>query len=158
LPRAYQVTFDGVAVSAAQDLVGIAGATGKFYQILRHWVGCTDTSVATGQMLQLRSRFLPATVTAGTSGTTGITPSKKDPGDAAASNTTCGTNNTGKATTNGTAVVLYLNGCHLYQGDNWRYDNSPIIGPSELFVFELESTVSGTVHLSGGVEFLEYAG
>lgn len=158
MPRPYQVTFEGVAVSAAQDLVQINGATGKFYQILRHWVGCTDTSVATGQMLQLRSRFLPATVTNGSGGTTGITPSKKDPGDAAASNSTCLTNSTTKATTNGTAVTIYEQGCHLYQGDNWRYDNSPIVGPSEAFVFELMSTVSGTVHLSGGVEIMEWGG
>ncbi len=158
MPRAYQVTFEGVGVSAAQDLVQITGAAGKMFRILRHYVACTDTSLATGQMLELRGRFLPATVTVGSAGTISITPSKKDPGDAACSSSTCATNNTVKATTSGTPVILYENGCHLYQGDNWRYDSPPIVGPSEAFVFELLSTVSGTVHLSGGVEFEELGG
>ncbi len=158
MARAYRVTFVAVAVSLPQDLVQITGATGKRMRILRHWVGCTDTSVATGQMISLRARFMPATFTIGSGGTTSITPSKNDPGDAACSSTTCATNNTTPGTTNGTAVVSYANGCHLYQGDNWRYDNPPEIGPTEAFVFELLSTVSGTVHLSGGVEFEEFMG
>lgn len=158
MARAYRVTFVGVTVSAAQDLVQITGATGKYMRILRHWVGCTNTTLATGQGLNLRARFFPATVTVGSGGTTGITPSRNDVGDAACSSTTCATNNTTQATTNGTAIILYANGCHLYQGDNWRYDNPPVIGPSEAFVFELLSTVSGTVNLSGGVEFEEALG
>jgi hypothetical protein len=156
--RSYRLTVSGVAVSAAQDLLQINGATGKCYFIRRIWVGCTDTAVATGQMLQLRARFLPATVTNGSGGTTGLTPAKNDPGDAAASNSTCCANSTTPATTNGTAVVLYENGCHLYQGDNWRFDSSPPIGPSEAFVYELRSTVSGTVHLSAGCEIEEFLG
>ena len=120
--------------------------------------GCCSTSLATGQGLRLRSRFLPATVTVGAGGTTGITPTKRDPGDAACSSSTCGTNNTTQATTSGTALVQYSNGAHLYQGDVWTYPNCPPIGPSEAFVFELLSTVSGTVHLSGGVEFEEWGG
>ncbi len=156
--RKYRVTFVGVAVSAAQDLILITGATGKMMKILRHWVGCTDTVLATGQGLQLRARFLPATVSVGSGGSTGVTPSKNDPGDAACSSSTCGANNTSKTSTNGTAITLYENGVHLYQGDNWRYDEPPVVGPSEAYVFELLSTVSGTVHLSGGVEIEEMGG
>jgi hypothetical protein len=158
MSRKYRVTFENVLVSAAQDLVQVTGATGKVYRILRQWVGCTDTSVATGQMLQLRARFLPATVSNGSGGTTGITPSKNDPGDATCSSTTCCINSTSKATTNGTAIVLYENGVHMYQGDMWRYDEPPVVGPTEAFVYELMSTVSGTVHLSGGVEIEEIGG
>jgi hypothetical protein len=156
--RTYRVTFEGVAVSAAQDLVQITGAAGKIFLIKRLWCVCTDTSLATGQMLQTRARFLPATVTVGSGGTTGITPSKNDPGDAACSSSTCATNNTTKATTSGTAAVLYEGGGHLYQGDSFNFPDPPPIGPSEAFVYELLSTVSGTVHLSGGVEFEEIGG
>ena len=158
MPRVYRVTFEGVAVTAAQDLVFVPGATGKMVRILRRWVGATDTTLPTAQMLQLRERFLPATVTAGTGGTTGITPSKTDPGDATCSITTAGTNNTGKATTSGTAVVLNEDSCHINNGYNEYSLNPPPIGPSEGYVFELLSTVSGTVHLSGGVEFEEIGG
>ena len=156
MPRAYQVTFSGVTVSAAQDLVQITGpSAGKIFRILRLWLGCGDTSLATGQGLKLRARYLPATVTVGSGGTTGITPSKKDAGDAACSSTTCATNNTTQATTSGTAVALYANGVHLYQGENFRFDNPPIVNPSTAFVFELLGAPSGTVTLSGGVEFEE---
>lgn len=158
MARAYRVLFTAVTVSAAQDLVMITGATGKRMRILRWWVGCPTTTLAAAQGLSLRARFLPATVTVGSGGTTGITPAKNDPGDATCSSTTCATNNTTPATTSGTAIVLYSNGCHLYQGDNWRPDNPPEIGPLEAFVYELLSTVSGTVTLSGGVELEECMG
>lgn len=155
MPRAYHVSFVGVTVAAAQDLIQITGATGKMMRILRIMLGCKDTSVATSQMLSLRARFLPATVTVGSGGTTGITPSKADQGDAACSSTTCAVNNTTQATTSGTAVILYANGIHLYQGENFRFDNPPCIGPSQAFVFELLGAPSGTVNLSGLVEFEE---
>ncbi len=156
--RIYRVTFDNVAVTAAQDLIFIPGATGKMYRVLHRWVGVTDTTIVTAQSLQLRERFLPATVTPGTSGTTGITPSKTDPGDAACSISTAGTNNTGKATTSGSAVVLWTSGVHIWNGYDDELDSPYPIGPSEAYVFELESTVSGTVHMSGGVEFEEIGG
>lgn len=156
--RRYRVEFENVLVSAAQDLVQITGATGKMGRIIRHWVGATDTTGLTTQNMRLRSRFLPATVSVGSGGTTGITPSKNDPGDAACSSATCATNNTTQATTSGTAIVLYSNGVNILNGDVWYYPEPPVIGPSEAFVFELLSTVTGTVHLSGGVEFEEMGG
>lgn len=156
--RTYRVQFSAVTVSAAQDLVQITGASGKMMRILRMWVACSDTTLATGQMLSLRTRFLPATVTVGSGGTTGVTPSKNDPGDAACSSATCATNNTTPATTSGTAIIVYSGGCHLYQGLDRPCVNPPVIGPSEAFVFELLSVVSGTVHLSGGVELEEMGG
>lgn len=158
--RIYRVTFENVTVSAAQDLVQITGATGKMMRICRAWVGSTNTTAPTDQQIRLRCRFLPATVTVGSGGTTGITPSKNDPGDAACSSTTCATNNTTPATTNGTAVVLDTAGVNIKAGYDmsWFGQNRPPIGPSEAFVFELLSTVSGTVAMSGGVEFEETGG
>jgi hypothetical protein len=158
MPRIYKVSFSNVLVAAAQDLVLVTGATGKLMKILRHNIACSNVSLAVGQNLSLRSRFLPATVTVGSGGTTGITPSKTDPGDAVCSSTTCGTNNTTQSTTNGTAIVLYTGGCHLYNGELHRYDCPPPIGPSEAFVFELLNVLSGTVNLSGWVEFSEEGG
>jgi hypothetical protein len=155
MPRCYHVNFSAVTVAAAQDLVQITGATGKQMRIVRCWVGCPTTSLPTAQGLALRARFLPATVTVGSGGTTGITPSKADQGDATCSSTTCATNNTTQATTNGTAVVLYANGVHIYLGDIWTPPAPVWIGPSQAFVWELLSTVSGTVTLSGGVAIEE---
>ena len=156
MARRYRVTFEQVAVSAAQDVFEIKGASGKMLRILRMAVGATDTSVPTSQMLALRARFLPATVTDGSGGST-PTPQKIDPGDAAASFTAL-VNNTTKATTNGTAVTLEENSCHVQAGWDYWFPTPPIVGPSEAFVFELLSTVSGTVHLSGTMEVEEIGG
>jgi hypothetical protein len=156
--RTYDVSFEQVAVTAAQDLVTILGAAGKICRIKRVRVSATDTSIPTAQMLSLRERYLPVTVTAGAGGST-PTPRQLDPGDAAAS-VTAHANDTTKTTTNGTALVVNEIGCHIYAGYDYTYppDARPIVGPSEAFVFELLSTVSGTVHLSGGVTVEEMGG
>lgn len=158
MARKYIVTFESVTVSAAQDLLQIKGASGKMLQVERLWVGATNTTLPTAQMLSIRARYLPVTVTDGSSGTT-PTIVKADPGDAAASFTALA-NNTTKATTNGTATVLDEGGVHIYSGYDEMFPSSrmPPIGPSESLVFELLSTVSGTVALSGGAWVTEIGG
>jgi len=156
MARQYKVMFEGVLIAAPQDLIQITGAAGKVVRILQVWLGCTDTTLAAGQALQTRCRYLPVTVTAGSGGTT-PTISKTDPGDAAASFTALA-NNTTKATTSGTAIVWDEDGNHLYGGQRTAFNERPPIGPSEAFVFELLSTVTGTVHLSGGVLVEEIGG
>jgi hypothetical protein len=156
MPRPYVVGFENVLVSAAQDLLQVKGATGKMLDILRVWLGATDTTLVTAQSIRIRCRYLPATVTDGSGGSTS-TPRPLDPGDAAAS-FTCLTNNTTQATTSGTAAVLPTEGDHIYSGVNLPFRNPPQVGPSESFTFELLSTVSGTVHLSGGAEVTERGG
>lgn len=153
MSRIYSVTFENVSVSAAQDLVQIKGASNKVLRILRRWVNATDTSIPTGQMLRLRERVLPATVTDGSGGST-PTPVKHDQGDAAASFTALA-NSTTQATTNGTAVVIYATGCHVYNGFDDVHDEPPTVIPTASYVFELLGAPSGTVHLSGGVEVEE---
>jgi hypothetical protein len=156
MPRQYRITFEQVAVSAAQDLIEIKGAAGKVVRILKVWWGATDTTTPTGQQLSFRCRYLPATVTDGSGGST-PTPQKTDPGDAAASLTAL-TNNTTKATTSGTAVILEERGDYVLSGGEYPFPDRPPIGPSEAFVFELLSTPSGTLHLSGGALVEEIGG
>jgi hypothetical protein len=156
MPRAYSVVFSGVSVTAAQDLFQIIGAAGKTLKVKRIALSDVDTTLPAGQMLQLRARFLPATVSNGSGGSS-PTPQPMDPGDAAAS-FTAKANNTSKATTSGTAVVLYAGGCHLFSGLDYSFTKEPIIGPSEAFVFELLSTVSATCIMSGQVDVEEIGG
>jgi hypothetical protein len=156
--RVYRVTFPGTLVAAPQDLIFLPGAAGKMIRILHRWVGATDTSLVNAQSLELRERILPATVTAGSGGVTGITPSKTDLGDATCSISTAGTNNTTKATTTGTANILWADGTHIWNGYDDDIDAPYPVGPGEAYVFELISTVSGTVHLAGGVEIEEIGG
>ena len=146
--RRYSVSTEAVAVSAAQDLLQIKGATGKILRIRSISVGATDTTEPTAQQLELRCRFLPATVTDGSGGTT-PTPRPYDAGDSAAS-FTAKANNTTPATSSGTVAILEEWGVHIANGLIWVFPDAetPIVGPSESFTFELLSTVTGTVHLS----------
>ncbi len=158
MARLYTVNFEAVSVSAVQDLIQIIGASGKILKIRGVKVGATNTTIPTAQMLDLRCRFLPATVTNGSGGSS-PTPQKLDPGDAAAS-FTAKANNTTQATTSGTAVLLFTWGVHIYAGLDVQFasDQCPVVGPSESFTFELQSTVTGTVSLSGQVTVEELGG
>jgi hypothetical protein len=156
MPRTYAVSFEQIAISSAQDLLQIKGATGKMLRVLRIWVAATDTTAPTNQQLSLRARFLPATVTDGSGGSS-ATPRPMDPGDAAAS-FTCLINNTVKATTSGTAAILEENACNVFSGYDYMFPRPPVVGPSESMVFELLSTVTGTVHASGGALVEEMGG
>jgi hypothetical protein len=164
VPRIYTVSFEGVAVSAAEDLIQITGAAGKIMFILEVNLQVTDVTLATGQGIETRARFLPATFSVGSGGTTGITPTKYDPGDAACSSSTCATNNTSKATTSGTALTNHESGGHLYNGEfkQWATMQNVAagipVGPSEGWVYELLSVTSGTVHLSGYCRIAEVGG
>lgn len=158
--RIYKVPFGdstgGVTVSAAQDLLQIKGATGKMLRILHCNVCAVDTVAPTSQMLQLRGRILPATVSDGSGGST-PTIYKADPGDAAASFTALA-NNTSKATTSGTPVETFVTGVYIWNVFDLEDEAPYPVGPSESFVFELLSTVAGTVHLSGYVTVEEIGG
>jgi hypothetical protein len=47
-------------------------------------------------------------------------------------------------------------GCHIFNGFDDIHDDPPtVMATGTSYVFELLSTVSGTVHLSGGVEVEE---
>jgi len=157
--RTYDISFEGVSVSAAQDLVAVLGPTGaRVARIKRARVGCTNTSIPTAQMLEIRCRLASATFSVGSGGST-PTPRPLDIGDAAAT-VTAGANLTTKSTTTGSFTVIEETGVHAYAGYDytWPADARPTIGPSEGFVFELLSTVSGTVNLSGGVTVEEVGG
>lgn len=157
MARIYEVVFDTIAVSVVQDLVQINGATGKIVRILRRWCYSVDVPVAAQQQLALRERFLPATVTNGSGGSTPVL-AKTDPGNANASFTAL-VNSTTKATTSGTAVILGTYGPHIFNG----YDDEPDvffpIGPGEAYVWELTiAPNTPPIHLSGGVAVEEIGG
>jgi hypothetical protein len=153
MPRTYEVSFVNVAVSAAQDLIAIIGGAGKMLRIKRVKWGCSNTTLATGQNLSTQCRIMPATYTTGSAGSA-PTPRPVDPGDTAAT-FTARANDTVKATTSGTPEIVDEDGSHLFAGYNFSFPNPPLVGPTAGFVFELLSTVSGTVNLSGVVEVEE---
>ena len=143
------MSFEKVSVTAVQDLFLIKGAAGKMLKLLRIAIADVDSTLPTAQQMALRIRFLPATVTDGSGGAT-PTPRPLDPGDAAASFTAL-TNNTTKATTNGTATIIEENGAFLYSGYDYALIKPLYIGPSESAVVELITAPasSGTWVMSG---------
>lgn len=156
MPRLYTVTFEKVTVSAVQDLFLLLGATGKMCKLKRVAIADVDATLPAATQMALRVRFLPATVTNGSGGST-PTPQKFDPGDAAAS-FTAHANDTVKATTSGTAVTIEENGAFLYSGWDYTFPNPPVFGPSEAIVVELITTPSATWILSGSVLVEETGG
>ncbi len=156
MPRTYSVTFENVAIAAAQDLVQVKGAAGKTLRILRQSLACVDSTLPASQTLRLRSQFLPATVTDGSGGSS-PTPEPLDPGDAAASFTSKA-NNTTQASSSGTATTLEANGCHIYSGYDYAFPRPPVIGPSESFVFALMTAPAASTHFSGSVVVEESGG
>lgn len=153
MARRYVVSFENVTVSAAQDLISVKGSTGKSIRLISVKVGATDTTLPTAQMLQLRVQFLPVTVTAG-SGGGAATPRLLDPGDSAAA-ATARINDTTPATSSGTAVTIHTAGVHIYAGEDYTFPAPPVAGLNQQFSYGLLSTVTGTVHLSGNLEFEE---
>jgi hypothetical protein len=156
MPRTYSVTSEEVAASAAQDLIQVNGAAGKMLRILSVAMAMTDQSPPTNQQFGLRCRFLPATVSNGSGGSS-PTPQPFDPGDAAAS-FTAKANSTSKATTSGTASILLEDGANAFAGYLYTFPRPPVIGPSEAFVFELLNAPNGSPHLSSYVVVEEMGG
>lgn len=153
--RRYTVPFDSVTVSAPQDLVSLLPNAGSFPaafgKVLRVWVMCVDTTLPTAQQLRLRCSRREAMVVG--SGGAASVPQKDDAGDPT-SQYLGRSNDTVKAS--GTIDWTYEFGCYLYTGADLVFSDPPEINGASGFVFELESTVSTPVKLSGGILFEEF--
>lgn len=147
MARIYSVSFEKVSVSAVQDLLQLKGATGMLIKLLSFNVDCVDATAPTDQQLALRVRFLPATVTDGSGGSS-PTPQKNDAGDPAAT-FTAKANNTTQATTNGTAVTRWEGGCNVKAGIEKHFVKPPVAGPSQSLTIELITIPASTLTLSG---------
>jgi hypothetical protein len=153
MSRKYVNNFQNVTVTAAQDLATISLANNGYAEVIRFWVMCTDTALPAAQQLSFRCKVLTG-ATLGSAGTSNAAV-PIDQGDTAAG-CTCHQNDTTQAT--GTAHIVWEGACYAYQGlDIVLSESVPVnsIGTITDFVFELLSTPSGTIHLSGGIEFLE---
>jgi len=156
MPRTYIVSVEGITVTTVRDLLQIKGAAGKLLRIVRwKWVSF-DPTLNTAQMIPTRCRFLPATVTDGSAGST-ATPRPVDPGDAAAS-FTCLTNNTTQASSSGTATIVDEDSRHLYNGYEQQGTAVPLIGPGQSFTFETLQATTGSPKLSWLAEVEESGG
>lgn len=152
--RLYSVSFQGVTLSAVQDLFNVLAGASKVLAIQCVQLGqITGTSVAN---YRIRGRYLPVTVTNGTGGGAG-TIVRQVPGDAAATATARINDATTQATSSGTAVDLWDEAWNSINGYLWTPPvpgRPPIIGLSGAFVLSLDTAPSSVV-ANGSVTFEE---
>lgn len=145
--RIYTVSFSGVSVSAVQDLLAVYSGASMAFEVHSIQLGqITQTAV---EAVRLSLKRLPVTATTG-SGGTAPTPRKISNGDVAAT-VTARANDTGVATTNGTAVTLLADSFNLVNGYQWIFppDDRPVCGLSEAIVLSLDSAPSAARTMSG---------
>jgi hypothetical protein len=144
----YSVVFAGVSVSAVQDLFLVIADTTHKAVIHGVQIGAVSTAV---QNLKLTGKRMPATLTAGSGGTT-PTPQKTDPQDAAAS-FTAHVNDTSQATTSGTASTVMADMFATINGYLWfpPREDRPKIDLSEGFVISLDTAPAASMVMSGTI-------
>lgn len=156
--RAYALVFENVSIAAAQDLFYVKPAADKICIIesiyLSNVGGTADAGDAQEELLRVVINRLPATVTVGTGGSASATGTLNSlmTNDTAAS-FTGRTNDTGVATTSGTARTLHSDGWNVRIPYVWMPppEHRIIIANAEAVVFKLLSTPADAVLCSGTV-------
>lgn len=103
--RIYSLSFDAVAVTAAQDLFELVPATGKPIAIHEIRIGQTsDAGDAQDELLKIK--IIRGFTTSGSGGTASLTPAVMNENDTACGITNAEINNTTQANTGTTATLL----------------------------------------------------
>lgn len=153
--RLYTFGFQNVNLAAVQDVLALFASSTRPCAV--HAMNLDQITGTAVTNLRLRIRFLPATVTPGTGGTTSGVVNKTNSNDAAAS-ATCGYNNTGQATSGGTIVDWIPTGWNTVNGFVW---NTAIAGRpfwlpiSTGLVLSLDTAPSSLVS-NGSMTFEEF--
>jgi|SRR5580765_3137724 len=157
--RLYSVVFTAVSVAAQQDFFYIKPAADKICIIEAVYLGASggaaDAGDAQEELYDVELIYLPATVTAPTSGTT-TTPSPVAINDTAAGFTAI-CNGTGKASTSGTAVVRHPDGFnnripYVYAPPAEHRD---LVSNAAAMVFRLNTTPADAILISGDMRVRE---
>lgn len=159
--RRYTVPFEAVSVAAQQDFFYIKPAADKVCFIEAVYLaavgGTADAGDAQEELFDLAMMKLPTTVTVGTGGTA-PTPSPIFTGDSAAG-FTARVNDTGVATTSGTALLMHIDGMNnrvpyvFIPPPEHRF----MIGNAQAMVFRLKTTPADAILMNGTMYVLEIA-
>lgn len=153
LGRLYVVEFHNVAVTVQQDFFYIKPAADKpvFIEMVKIAAagGSADAGDAQEELYDIECIYLPATVTAGSGGTS-ATPAPKMVNDTAAS-FTGRVNDTTKATTSGTAANRDSDGMNSRIPYIWlpAPEHRDIIASAAAFVCRLNTTPADSILLNG---------
>lgn len=149
--RIYSAVFSRVTVAAVQDLFYIKAGAGNGIEL--QYVMLTANAVTSPAEIQVRIKRLPATVTAGSAGSS-PTVNFNDSADTKAAGSTVRANDTTQATTSGTAAILYI--CEWNVLNPFEFVPMPetrfVAGINEALIVDVGATpgastvVSGTIH------------
>jgi len=154
--RMFKGAFSAVAITAAQDLFYLKASS--TVPVLLHSVTLGQKTLTAWEAKELKFVYLPATVTAGSGGSS-VTLRGSDPGGmAAAAASTCRANDTTLATSSGTAYDQV--------DDDWVFTNGYVwlpadprdrifIKPGDGLAIRLGSNPSASMTASGTIEIEE---
>lgn len=158
--RRYDVVFNAVAVTAAQDLFEIINAADQTL-LLEEVVITQDTEAGDAASEQQRFTLKRAagTYTSGSGGST-PTPQKRSFGDPA-SGVTAEANNTSRAAVGtGTLDTLNVECENVHNGLHYKADPGKEIefSPSQAIIVGLEGAPADSITMSGRLTFVEVGG
>jgi hypothetical protein len=151
--RLYTVAFEAVSVAAQQDFFYIKPAADKIVVLegvyLSNVGGAADAGDAQEELYDIVALRLPATVTVG-SGGTAPTPNPVASNDAAAGFTSRA-NDTTKATTSGTALIMHSDGLNVRIPYTWfpAPEHRHLVANAQAWVFRLNTTPADAVSMNG---------
>ena len=152
--RLYTVNFNNVSISASQDLFGILTTANMAIKL--HWLELGQKTLTSWEAKEVQIIRNTGTVSAG-SGGNAFTPSKVNPGDAAATATARINDTTSQSQTGGASTVLFSREWELLNGFFWMPapEQRPIFGPSSGLQIKLGTGPSAAMTASGTAMFEE---
>lgn len=152
MSREYSIEFDGVSVSAVQDLLAVYAGSSMAFEVHSITLG-QITASAVGN-LRITLKRMRATVSTG-SGGSAPTVQKLNDGDAAAT-VTARANDTSQATAT-TSAKLHADVYNVVNGYQWIFppDDRPVIQPSQAAVLSLDTAPGSAETMSGTMVIAE---
>lgn len=151
--RTYNITFRGVSVAAAQDLLSAYCGASMAIELVYVTLGqITQNNV---EILPISVELVPATVTAG-SGGNAFTPVPDAPTDVAAT-FTARINDTSQATSGGTILHPHADAYNEVNGYQWIWPIGARIQakPGEAIILSLDGAPAGARVMSGTMKIRE---
>lgn len=158
--RIYVVHFNGVTISALQDLFEVLAATDSLTKVLGWTLGQTsDVGDAAEEILRIETVRGIGSV-AGGSGGTAPTPHPLDDGDAAFGGTVEANNTTRLAVGTGTLEGLeqYTWNVRIPWVHYFLPEDRPVIGPAEFWTLSLPAAPLDALTVSGQLKLEEIGG
>lgn len=160
MPREYTAEFNGVAVTAQQDLFEVAGPADAVVEITDiHFGQITEVGDAQEEELLILIKRGEGSVTSGAGGTT-ATARPDEKGDPAFGGVVEANNTTKMVTGAGTIVTLYSLPWNIRMPFDHYFtpEKMPRISPSDRITVELATTPADSITMLGTIGFREVGG